>query len=89
MKQSVSGAKQPNRVFVGNINIPITEGELKTMVEPFGAVRDIQLATDPNTGRFKGFAFVELSDDEAIARVIEGLNGKMLGGRCLKVRLGF
>jgi RNA recognition motif-containing protein len=89
MKQSVSEARQPIRLFVGNINIPITENELKTMVEPFGAVRNVQLAKDPDTGRFKGFAFVELSDDEAIARVIEGLNGKMLGGRCLKVRQGF
>jgi len=78
-----------NRLFVGNFNIELTEKELRSILQPFGTVSHVRMATDPNTGHFRGFAFVEMTDGAAAARAIEGLNGRMLDGRCLKVRLGF
>jgi len=78
-----------NRLFVGNINFQITENELRSMLEPFGAVKNVRLTTDPGTGHPRGSAFVEMTSEDAIARAIEGLNGRLIGGRCLKVRLGF
>ena len=72
-------------VFVGNISFQTTEGELQSLFEPFGQITRIQLMTDRDTGRSRGFAFVEMSSDEEAANAIQALNGKQVNGRALNV----
>jgi RNA recognition motif-containing protein len=72
-------------VFVGNLSFDVTREEL---VEAFGAagkVVDAKVPTDRETGRPRGFAFVEFEDDEAAQKAIAILNGKDLKGRALRV----
>ena len=72
-------------LFVGNINFQSTESELRTAFEPFGEIERVRVMTDRDTGRSRGFAFVELTDDEEAAKAIEAMNGKELGGRLINV----
>ena len=72
-------------VFVGNLNFQTTEGELQALFEQFGEITRVQIMTDRDTGRSRGFGFVEMADDDAAAKAIEELNGKDLGGRALNV----
>ena len=72
-------------VFVGNLSFQTTEGELQALFEPFGEITRIQLMTDRDTGRSRGFAFVEMSNDEEAAKAIAALNGKEMEGRALNV----
>jgi cold-inducible RNA-binding protein len=73
------------KLFVGNLSFQTTEDELRSLFEQFGEVRDVHVATDRMTGRARGFAFVEMSDDEAAERAIAAVNGKEVGGRALNV----
>jgi len=73
------------KIFVGNLSFNMTEGELRSMFEPYGAVDSALIVTDRNTGRSRGFAFVEMSDNNAAEQAITALNGKDLGGRTLTV----
>jgi len=72
-------------LFVGNLSFQTTEGELQALFEAYGEITRVQIMTDRDTGRSRGFGFVEMSSDEAAAKAIEGLNGKDLGGRALNV----
>jgi RNA recognition motif-containing protein len=72
-------------IFVGNLNFQTTEAELKALFEPFGLVGRIHIATDRETGRARGFAFVEMPNDAEAAKATAALDGKELGGRNLKV----
>src|SRR3989304_3193924 len=72
-------------LFVGNLSFQTTEGELPAVFEPFGEITRVQIMTDRDTGRSRGFGFVEMADDDAAAKAIEALNGKDLGGRALNV----
>ena len=72
-------------LFVGNMNFQTTESELRVLFEPFGQVTRVHLAMDRETGRARGFAFVEMPNDEEAAKAIAGLDGKEAGGRNLKV----
>jgi len=72
-------------LFVGNMNFQTTEGELRALFEPFGQVTRIHIAMDRETGRARGFAFIEMPNDEEAAKAIAGLDGKAVGGRNLKV----
>lgn len=72
-------------LFVGNMNFQMTESELRALFEPFGQVGRIHIATDRETGRVRGFAFVEMPNDQEAAKAIAGLEGKEVGGRVLKV----
>lgn len=71
------------KLYVGNISFQTTNEELTQAFGQFGQVTSAQVVTDRETGRSRGFAFVEMADggDEAIA----GMNGAMLGGRTLTV----
>ncbi len=71
--------------FVGNMSFQTTEGDLTALFQGFGQVTRVHLATDRETGRARGFAFVEMPNDEEAAKAIAGLNGKEFGGRNLKV----
>lgn len=72
-------------VFVGNLNFQTTEADLTALFQPFGLVGRIHIATDRETGRARGFAFVEMPNDAEAAKAIAALDGRELGGRNLKV----
>ena len=72
-------------LFVGNMSFQITESELNELFKPFGQVTRVNLVKDRETGRARGFAFVEMPNDDEAAKAIAGLDGKTIGGRNLKV----
>jgi cold-inducible RNA-binding protein len=72
-------------VFVGNMNFQTTEAELRALFEQFGQVTRVHIAMDRETGRARGFGFVEMPNDEEAAKAMSGLDGKEVGGRALKV----
>jgi cold-inducible RNA-binding protein len=72
-------------IFVGNMNFQTTESDLRALFAPFGQVTRVHMAMDRETGRARGFAFVEMPNDEEAAKAIAGLDGKEAGGRNLKV----
>jgi len=72
-------------LFVGNLSFKATEGDLRGLFEAYGAVDRVNIVTDMGTGRSRGFAFVEMSNDEEAAKAIAALNGKELDGRALNV----
>ena len=72
-------------IFVGNVPWSITEDELHQLFERYGSVASVRLATDRETGRSRGFGFVEMPDATQAQAAIDGLNGTSLGGRPLTV----
>jgi cold-inducible RNA-binding protein len=72
-------------LFVGNLNFQTTESELNELFKAFGQVSRVHIAMDRETGRARGFAFVEMPNDDEAAKAIAGLDGKEVGGRNLKV----
>ena len=72
-------------LFVGNMSFQTTEGDLRAMFEPFGEITRVNVITDRDTGRARGFAFVEMTSDEEAAKAIAALNGKEVDGRALNV----
>src|SRR3977135_1403943 len=72
-------------LFVGNMSFQTTEADLRALFEPFGQISRVHIATDRETGRARGFAFVEMPNDAEAAKAIAGLDGKEVGGRNLKV----
>src|SRR6202521_5947561 len=72
-------------LFVGNMSFQTTEAELNALFTPFGQVTRVHLVMDRETGRARGFAFVEMPNDDEAAKAIAGLDGKEIGGRNLKV----
>jgi len=72
-------------VFVGNMSFQTTESALQELFKPFGQVTRIHVPADRETGRARGFAFVEMPNDEEAAKAIAALDGKEVGGRNLKV----
>src|SRR5260370_162142 len=73
------------KIFVGNLDFGATEESIRTAFEAFGAVERVSLMTDRDTGRSRGFAFVEMTDASEADRAIAGLNGTNLGGRAINV----
>ena len=74
------------RLYVGNIPFQTTEAQLRTLFEQDGAqVNEVKIVLDRETGRPRGFAFVEMSTDSQASAAIEALNGKPFGGRPLTV----
>src|SRR3989304_6257051 len=72
-------------LFVGNMSFQTTESDLRALFEPFGQITRVHIAMDRETGRARGFAFVEMASDEEAAKAITALDGKAVGGRNLKV----
>jgi cold-inducible RNA-binding protein len=72
-------------LFVGNMSFQTSEGELRELFAPFGQVTRIHMAMDRETGRARGFAFVEMPNDAEAAAAMTALDGKEVGGRNLKV----
>jgi len=73
------------KIYVGNLSFQTTDTDLNQMFSEVGQVESVQIITDRDTGRSKGFGFVEMSDDAAAAKAIERFNGKEVNGRALTV----
>lgn len=73
------------KVFVGNLNFNTTKIEVETLFAQAGTVKDVFLPTDRESGRPRGFAFVEFESDEEAAKAITQFNGHEIGGRALRV----
>jgi len=72
-------------IFVGSLPFSLEEADLKELFEAYGEVSTVKLISDRETGRSKGFGFVEMSDDEAAQKAITGLNGADVKGRSIAV----
>jgi RNA recognition motif-containing protein len=72
-------------IYVGNLSYQATEDDLRQAFEAFGEVSSVSIVKDRDTGRSKGFGFVEMPDDGEAQAALDGLNGTDLGGRPLTV----
>jgi cold-inducible RNA-binding protein len=72
-------------IFVGNLNFNTSEDELRQLFEAYGQVDRVSIMTDRETGRSRGFGFVEMSSSEDGEKAITALNGSQVGGRTLNV----
>jgi RNA recognition motif-containing protein len=72
-------------IYVGNLSFDTTERDLEAAFAAYGSVSTARLATDRDTGRARGFGFVEMASADEAKAAIEGLNGKELQGRTLTV----
>lgn len=75
------------QIYVGNLPYVITEESLKGVFEPYGAVDSAKIIKDQDTGRSKGFGFVEMSSQEEADNAIEKLNDSVVEGRKIKVSI--
>jgi cold-inducible RNA-binding protein len=73
------------KLYVGNLSYDVTESQLEQMCSPHGTVESAQIIMDRDTGRSKGFGFVEMKTDQEAQAVIAALNGQQSGGRSLTV----
>ena len=74
-----------NRLYVGNLPYSTSENDLTDAFGAYGEVVSANIITDRDTGRSKGFGFVEMSTEDEATDALNGLNGTMLGGRTLRV----
>ena len=72
-------------IYVGNLSFDATEADLETAFSEFGDVKSVNVIKDRDTGRPRGFAFVEMRDEEAGRKAIEGLNEQPIAGRPVTV----
>jgi cold-inducible RNA-binding protein len=73
------------KLYVGNLSFDTTSNELQTMFATTGTVESVSLIEDRETGRSRGFGFIEMSSNEEGAAAIQKFNGQDVGGRALKV----
>jgi RNA recognition motif-containing protein len=76
-----------NNVYVGNLAFSTTSGDLETLFAPHGEVTKAQVINDRETGRSRGFGFVEMATSEGANAAIEALNGSNVDGRALNVNI--
>jgi cold-inducible RNA-binding protein len=74
-----------NNLYVGNLSYDTTEDTLRTLFAEYGEIESANLITDRYTGRSRGFAFVEMSTEQAAQEAMSGLNGKQVDEREIKV----
>ncbi len=75
----------PSRLYVGNLSYSTTDETLRAFFATAGEVKSTEVVTDRQTGRSKGFAFVEMMTDDGAQKAIAMLNGKMLDSRQLRI----
>jgi RNA recognition motif-containing protein len=73
------------RIYVGNIPFTATEAEVRGLFEQHGTIESVNVITDRETGRARGFAFVEMDDAGSAADAIQALDGRNVGGREIRV----
>ena len=73
-------------IYFGNLSYKVRENDLQGVVAEYGEVTSCKVIKDRETGKSKGFAFVEMADDAAAAKVIEELNGAEFDGRSMVVK---
>jgi RNA recognition motif-containing protein len=76
-----------SRLFVGNLSFNTTEEAIRDAFAEFGEIVEAKLVTDRDTGRSRGFAFVEMTSQDAAQKAIQEMNGALLDGRPLRVNL--
>lgn len=76
-----------NRLYVGNLSYDVTNESLRSCFAECGEVSDMHIATDRDTGRARGFAFVTMKTDADAANALSQLNGALLDGRALRVNI--
>ena len=76
-----------NRVYVGNVSFQSTEDNLRDLFSAHGEVVSIRMITDRETGRYRGFSFVEMATEDQATAAISALDGVELDGRPLKVNI--
>ncbi|TFH04071.1 MAG: RNA-binding protein [Spirochaetales bacterium] len=76
-----------NRIYVGNVSFNTTEDGLRDLFSAHGEVVSVRMITDRDTGRFRGFSFVEMSSEAQAEAAIGALNGSEVDGRPLKVNM--
>jgi RNA recognition motif-containing protein len=74
-----------NKLYVGNLSFDTTEADLRTLFEQHGAIESVKVITDRDTGRPRGFAFVEMKDGSGAQKAKQALNGRDVGGRNIRV----
>ena len=74
-------------IYVGNLTFNVNDEELRSLFGPYGEVSSVNVITNRDTGRSRGFGFVEMASNEAANNAISALNGKARGGRKLPVNL--
>ena len=72
-------------IFVGNLSYSSTEDSIRALFEPFGDIDSVKIITDRDTGRSRGFGFVEMPNDDEARAAIAALDGQDLEGRAIKV----
>jgi RNA recognition motif-containing protein len=77
----------PTSIYVGNLAFATTSNDLRTLFAEYGEVSDAKVINDRDTGRSRGFGFVEMSSKEAAQAAISALDGRDVSGRALKVNL--
>ena len=73
------------KLYVGNLSYKTSESDLRKNFEKYGVVNQVSIITDHETGRSKGFAFVEMQNEQEADDAIQGMNGVELGDRALTV----
>ncbi len=73
------------KIYVGNMNYNTTEDSIRDLFSNYGEVLSVNMITDRYTGRFKGFAFIEMETDDEANNAIKSINGHELDGRELRV----
>ena len=73
------------KIYVGNLSFDAAESEVEQLFGQHGEVQSVTIVTDRDTGRSRGFGFVEMTDDAQGQAAIDAINGSELGGRTLKV----
>jgi cold-inducible RNA-binding protein len=84
---SLKGSTMSNKLYVGNLAYSLRDDDLQQQFSSFGHVQSAKVMMERDTGRSKGFGFVEMSSGEEAEAAIRGLNGKDIGGRGLTVNL--
>jgi len=84
---TAAASSGPTRLYVGSLHFNISEDDLKTVFEPYGEIDFINLHIDPETGRSKGFGFVQFKKADEAKRALQQVNGLEIAGRQIKVGL--
>jgi RNA recognition motif-containing protein len=82
---SFSKGTQVKNIFVGNLDFATNESDLRALFEPYGAIERVSVVTDRDTGRSRGFAFVEMASNSEASSAISALDGREVNGRAIKV----